>query len=140
MNLTWNLKQALKDLRYLDRPRVLWVDAVCINQSDLLEKENQVNRMGEIFRYAERTIIHMQMGFDHPGIRRLLPVLQELHRLYECLLAGEMDLSTLFGADKAKLKPLAPVIQLLISHRRMLRNCDAISRAPLLTISCAALF
>ena len=36
-----------------DRP-YLWVDAICINQSDMAEKSRQVSRMGETFSSAKR--------------------------------------------------------------------------------------
>ncbi|EON65766.1 hypothetical protein W97_05005 [Coniosporium apollinis CBS 100218] len=50
--VTTNLEAALRHLRYHDRPRVLWVDAVCINQKDLLERQKQVLLMGDVFRTA----------------------------------------------------------------------------------------
>lgn len=34
LNLTVNLDAALRHIRYRDRNRVLWVDAICINQQD----------------------------------------------------------------------------------------------------------
>ncbi len=40
---------ALRNMRYSDRPRMLWADAICINQSDLAEKESQVQLMQRIF-------------------------------------------------------------------------------------------
>lgn len=36
---------------------LLWIDAVCINQSDLVEKAQQVDVMGSIYTAASRTII-----------------------------------------------------------------------------------
>ncbi|KAI0849148.1 HET-domain-containing protein [Daldinia vernicosa] len=46
-------------LRYLRRPsesRAIWVDAICINQSNNIEKSQQVMRMGAIFRSANRVV------------------------------------------------------------------------------------
>jgi hypothetical protein len=51
------LKIALRHLRYADRPRRLWVDAVCINQMDNEEKDSQVKRMAEIYRQAGRVMV-----------------------------------------------------------------------------------
>ncbi|KAL5603905.1 hypothetical protein FOVSG1_006655 [Fusarium oxysporum f. sp. vasinfectum] len=48
--VTDNLHAALYHLRYPDRDRVLWVDALCINQSDDREKMQQVGMMGKIFQ------------------------------------------------------------------------------------------
>ena len=56
-NATANLFSALGHLRHPDHTRVLWVDAICINQDDNAEKSHQVNIMGSIYRRAERVLI-----------------------------------------------------------------------------------
>jgi hypothetical protein len=52
-----NLDSALRHLRRRDRPIRLWVDAVCINQDDLMEKTSQVQQMRNVFSAASETII-----------------------------------------------------------------------------------
>lgn len=52
--VTQNLFVALQHLRLETEARTLWVDALCINQSDNDEKSEQVNMMGEVFRLASR--------------------------------------------------------------------------------------
>lgn len=52
-----NLVQALLQVRYINEPRTLWVDALCINQHDVPEKSVQVNMMGEIYSHASRVIV-----------------------------------------------------------------------------------
>jgi hypothetical protein len=47
-----NLASALKHLRRKDSSRVLWVDALCINQADVEERNLQVMRMGAIYQKA----------------------------------------------------------------------------------------
>lgn len=54
--ITQNLDKALRGLRSRDRDRILWVDALVINQSDLSERENEVRRMSDRFSGATRTI------------------------------------------------------------------------------------
>lgn len=54
-----NLAQALRCLRPIDGSRVLWADAICINQVDDIEKSQQVSLMGEIYRRAEEVIIFL---------------------------------------------------------------------------------
>ena len=54
--VTRNLATALRYLRYGDRPRVLWVDAVCVNQNNLTERSQQVARMADIFTLANRVV------------------------------------------------------------------------------------
>ncbi|KAK7409526.1 hypothetical protein QQX98_008310 [Neonectria punicea] len=52
-----NLHLALHHLRDGDRPRVLWADALCINQRDVGEKNQQVPMMGDIYQKATRAVI-----------------------------------------------------------------------------------
>ncbi|KAI2782853.1 HET-domain-containing protein [Daldinia loculata] len=54
--VTRNLDVALRHLRYDKAPRVMWIDALCINQRNEVEKSPQVAMMGEIFRLARRVI------------------------------------------------------------------------------------
>lgn len=57
LRVSQNLEEALRHLRYRDRSRTLWVDAVCINQSDLTERSQQVLLMGDIYRMAHRVVV-----------------------------------------------------------------------------------
>ena len=50
--ITENLSVALCHLRLKDRVRVLWVDAICINQQDLVERSQQVSLMRDIYEEA----------------------------------------------------------------------------------------
>ncbi|KAI1469849.1 HET-domain-containing protein [Daldinia caldariorum] len=54
--VTQNLATALRLLRRPDGPRVIWTDAICINQANNIEKGQQVMRMGDIFRTASRVV------------------------------------------------------------------------------------
>lgn len=56
MILRQNLFQALTRFRG-DSPRVLWVDALCISQTNVQEKGQQVQQMGNIFRSADRVLV-----------------------------------------------------------------------------------
>ncbi|KAF1363555.1 HET-domain-containing protein [Lizonia empirigonia] len=49
-----NLAAALRYLRYPDRERTLWIDALCIDQSNLEERGEQVKRMDQIYRLAKQ--------------------------------------------------------------------------------------
>ena len=50
--VTKNLEKALRHLRDRASERILWVDAICINQSDEEEKLSQVQSMGDVYRNA----------------------------------------------------------------------------------------
>jgi hypothetical protein len=52
-----NLFGALQQLRHLDEPRYLWIDAICIDQAKTTEKNHQVQQMFDIYRGAERVVI-----------------------------------------------------------------------------------
>ncbi|KAI0376052.1 heterokaryon incompatibility protein-domain-containing protein [Hypomontagnella monticulosa] len=54
--ITENLDSALRHLRLMDTVRYLWVDALCINQSDVKEKSIQVARMFSIYKKARRVV------------------------------------------------------------------------------------
>ncbi|TRX93625.1 hypothetical protein FHL15_005597 [Xylaria flabelliformis] len=55
--VTANLYNILRSLRCQDVPRKIWIDAICINQSDLDEKGHQVRLMKRIYSKAQKTTI-----------------------------------------------------------------------------------
>ncbi|KAG8675844.1 hypothetical protein FPOAC2_01926 [Fusarium poae] len=57
MSITTSLYEALHHLRQEDQDRILWVDALCIDQSNIKERSHQVNHMGEIYRKADNVIV-----------------------------------------------------------------------------------
>lgn len=59
-----NLFQALCRLRRRDADRILWVDAVCINQGDIDERSRQVSLMGSIYQGAERVVVFLGQEWD----------------------------------------------------------------------------
>jgi hypothetical protein len=52
-----NLKDALKRVRLVDHPRLVWADAICINQEDIKERGHQVRLMRSIYRKANRVLV-----------------------------------------------------------------------------------
>jgi Heterokaryon incompatibility protein (HET) len=42
--------------------RLIWVDAICINQNDLVERSKQVVKMGDIFKQAREVIVWLGDG------------------------------------------------------------------------------
>ncbi|VUC31834.1 unnamed protein product [Clonostachys rosea] len=60
--VTANLKYALCALRNLTKPRVVWVDAICINRDDLHEKNNQLTLMARIFSAAFNVVLCLGPG------------------------------------------------------------------------------
>ncbi|KAM0453621.1 hypothetical protein ACHAPV_008955 [Trichoderma viride] len=56
-DVTENLDSALRHLRSEDNERILWIDAICINQKDKLERGYQVGLMKDIYRMASTVVI-----------------------------------------------------------------------------------
>ncbi|KAI0972205.1 heterokaryon incompatibility protein-domain-containing protein [Xylaria arbuscula] len=56
-SVTENLAQALEHLRHPDRNRLLWVDAICINQHRDIERGHQVRLMGTVYSRAAQVLI-----------------------------------------------------------------------------------
>lgn len=67
LSITQNLKSALQHLRHPSSPRTLWIDAICINQEDSVEKARQVSKMTEIFCEAQQVIIWLGDEADKSG-------------------------------------------------------------------------
>ncbi|OHE94782.1 HET domain-containing protein [Colletotrichum orchidophilum] len=55
--ITNNLFTALKDLRDDFLSRVMWIDAICIDQNNIAERGHQVGQMASIYRKAEQVVI-----------------------------------------------------------------------------------
>lgn len=51
---------ALKRLRNHGLPRMIWIDALCINQGDLSQRDQQVRLMAEIYVRASRVVIWLE--------------------------------------------------------------------------------
>lgn len=97
--VTMNLHQALEALRHAEKPRVLWVDAVCINQDDDDEKAYQVPLMGRLYNEAPRTVIWF--GAANENVEALVAWLNT-HGPDRKLLPGlKLDVQTLLS-EKAR--------------------------------------
>lgn len=77
-NVTENLYLALLHLRLPYEDRLLWVDAICIDQSNLRERGHQVGQMGEIYSLASRVLVWLGHGTEETDM--FLDSLKELER------------------------------------------------------------
>jgi hypothetical protein len=57
LSVSKNLACALDHLRFKESSRTLWIDAICVDQQNLEERSQQVGRMADIYRLAERVIV-----------------------------------------------------------------------------------
>ncbi|XXH05938.1 hypothetical protein Hte_012381 [Hypoxylon texense] len=74
--VTENLDSVLRHLRYIDRSRTLWVDSICINQSNDVEKGAQVSMMGEIYRKAKRVVVFL--GAEENNSSRAMKKIEDM--------------------------------------------------------------
>jgi len=103
-----NLFQALKNLRHEGSgERILWVDAVCINQSDLDERNSQVGMMPWIYSRAQTVIVWLGVQRQEGASDSLRPlaeaeywrrvwIIQEIglaRRILICFKNGTMEWS-----------------------------------------------
>jgi hypothetical protein len=75
--VTKDLDKALRRLRHPTTVRILWADAVCINQVDNEEKSTQIPLMARIFRGASKVLAWLDDGADE---ERGLLLLEQLSR------------------------------------------------------------
>jgi Heterokaryon incompatibility protein (HET) len=68
-----NLYTAIQQLRQKTRPFTIWIDALCINQSDIQERNSQVLIMHKI--YASAGFVIAWLGSDEdPALGQTLPL------------------------------------------------------------------
>ncbi|KAH7399318.1 heterokaryon incompatibility protein-domain-containing protein [Pyrenochaeta sp. MPI-SDFR-AT-0127] len=68
--VTPNCEQALLHLRHKSKPQRLWIDAICIAQDSVQEKNKQVAIMGDIYHHASHTILWL--GNGNPELSKTL--------------------------------------------------------------------
>ncbi|KAI0412807.1 heterokaryon incompatibility protein-domain-containing protein [Xylaria grammica] len=78
LGITENLGAALRDIRDATRVRRIWADAICIDQRNIEERNQQVAMMGQIYFHANSTIIYL--GPLEPHSEFVLRAVQEAVR------------------------------------------------------------
>ena len=84
INVTPNLLAALLHLRGR-QPVTLWIDAVCINQEDVKERNCQVRLMSQIYQKARQVIVWLHSpepvppGDDKPWVMVQKPGIEDYH-------------------------------------------------------------
>lgn len=75
--VTSNLYDALKRIRDENKIRVLWIDAICINQEHIAEKNRQIQKMRKIYESA--TCVLMWLGEDADESEHIMDTLAYFH-------------------------------------------------------------
>ncbi|KAM0421042.1 hypothetical protein ACHAPT_011113 [Fusarium lateritium] len=83
--ITESLYLALSRLRLRDRTRTVWIDQLCIDQTNEVEKSRQVSVMRDIYRKASRGLIWLgelpteeQAGFSEKHVALTFQCLTEM--------------------------------------------------------------
>jgi hypothetical protein len=105
VSVTVNLESALRHLRRVDESRILWADALCINQGDTVEKTAQVKMMAEIYKYSSRTVLWLGVG-QQPLSAQALEMFGQTFANDLKMGSGEAR-TRLLGLDKSDLSKFA---------------------------------
>lgn len=119
-----NLWQALRRLRGVEgqKPRVIWADAMCINQANMAERNHQVRQMSLIYREAEEVIIWLG---EEPKAEEGIDVAAGFGAIKDSVQRWARDRDLWDAeADRARLESVDDFSELLIptSARRLSRD------------------
>ncbi|KAH8807778.1 heterokaryon incompatibility protein-domain-containing protein [Xylogone sp. PMI_703] len=87
LEVTLNLYTALRTFRHPIQSRILWADAICINQQDIPERNAQVRLMRQIFQRASRVLAWL--GPEDRRDYEAMELIQEIRDT--CVSAGYSD-------------------------------------------------
>ena len=101
LSVTQNLAEALTYLRYKDRPRVFWIDAICVNQQDVAERGHQVKRMAALYSLANQVTVWL--GPEWQESTSALRAIKE----YGSRIRVDWGTSTMYSASTGEVLPAA---------------------------------
>ncbi|KAH7408912.1 heterokaryon incompatibility protein-domain-containing protein [Cadophora sp. MPI-SDFR-AT-0126] len=70
-NLTANTSAALRRVRLPNEVRYIWIDAICIDQSCIKDKERQIANMGFVYSLAQRVLVWLGDNVTRDGLLTL---------------------------------------------------------------------
>ena len=97
ISITPSLSNALRQVRSPTEIRVLWADAICINQGNDQEKGHQVDLMAAIYRNAQQVLVCL----DHDKTNWVPDVIRLLHEMEDTV---EKQLNRVTTATRTNLK------------------------------------
>lgn len=122
--VTENLFAALSRLRNHQLARLLWVDAICINQHNNTEKETQIQLMAQVFGCAIRVNVWLGDGTESSGeaLQRLrLAAAGSASEVSEASMAAIRALLQRPWFRRIWVSSSVPVVHLLQLHRRRVK-------------------
>jgi Heterokaryon incompatibility protein (HET) len=122
---TKSFSGALKKGRLPWKSRLLWIDALCINQDDISERSQQVKLMGEVYRKAKRVLVWI--GEAPPLARKAFYLIPRLAKIIECLnldaydypqpLEGTLEIRRDFTLEQLLDEAVWPALQDILGSR-----------------------
>lgn len=95
VDVTISLGTALRAFRHPEDVRVVWADAICINQADAEERNRQVSMMGDVYRTASSVLVWLGVNEvdDEDGIRTAFEAMKYVTKLCHCIAedSGSVD-------------------------------------------------
>ena len=137
--VTTNLEKALRHLRDRASGRILWVDAICINQSDREECLSQVQSMGEIYEQALEVRIWLGSVSDickfTPDLQKndtndLLRGVQMLGKSHSRLSPEEIAGAALSSDESIIARALLAAVDYVMDNDRLIDREDDHVRLP----------
>ncbi|KAK2730266.1 heterokaryon incompatibility protein [Colletotrichum kahawae] len=78
ISITHNVTSLSRCLRRESEARVLWIDAICINQANITERNDQVQRMRKIYSRARVVVIWLGPATEGDGSDRAIAFLNQM--------------------------------------------------------------
>lgn len=83
--VTTNLYTGLQFLRFKENPRRLWIDSLCINQTDKAERTSEIQRMRDIYQCARQVVVWVgdYAPFARRDVKSIFEFVEELANAYQ---------------------------------------------------------
>ncbi|KAI0864887.1 heterokaryon incompatibility protein-domain-containing protein [Xylaria cubensis] len=115
-----NLEEALRHLRQSEGARVLWIDAICINQNDFAERTSQVKLMRHIYQTASRVLVWL--GGHSADSNLVFPLCERMMETW-----GDLYLDDSFDFEEPGLLYRSDMRQVLREKLREIKRRRALS-------------
>lgn len=124
--ITDTLHNALVELRYSEKERILWIDQICINQEDPTERSEQVKLMQDIYSLAGCALVWLRMRRPRNHLPWLVHKDSDLLGFFEVL---DTAVSKLVEDDNLKSDPVVGPETYKVRSKRPLRDMTKEDRA-----------
>lgn len=119
--------EVLQVFRDKTRERVLWIDAVCINQDDLDERASQVALMGDIYEAASATLVWL--GHEDEHTTAAVATCREITEHIDLIGGSEADAASSEQLRQASSQDVEDLVT--IFHRRWFERAWVLQEAAL---------